>query len=68
MDIGCERGGDERRSRCENGRLSNISGNEAPEHRVFDTENCRQTRDWPGPQFMDNIPLLGPLFHIRAHI
>jgi len=34
MDIGSERGGDERCSRCEDGRLSRRPGNEPPYHRI----------------------------------
>jgi hypothetical protein len=35
MDLGSERRGDERCSGCEDGRLSDRSGHEAPEHRIL---------------------------------
>lgn len=68
MDIGGERGRDERCGRFENGRLSNTGGHEAPEHCVFHTEKRRQSRHCPESQVMDDITLLGPLFPIWVRI
>jgi hypothetical protein len=62
MDIGGERGGDERCSRREDGRLSTRQCDEAPYHRVRGTNTCRQSIDWPGWLSTDDITLLGLLF------